>query len=93
MTFKKNNKIFITDHPEEFGSIAWSIDKGWGADTIRKRHSKESNLRITDCYKVIVLEFSYQGYDEYLERIKKLDNLIEELNNFKEALQESWGKE
>ena len=86
------NKRFISDEHNEFSSISWHITSGWGEGQ-KKKHTKCSDLRLSDCYKVISLDFDYEGHDQFLSRIKKIDCLIEELQKYKQALKDSWGKE
>ena len=86
------NKTFITDNTTEFGSVSWHVSDGWGQGQ-EKKHRKNSELRLTDCYKVITLDFDYDGWDNFQERIKKVECLIEELQKYKQALRDSWGKE
>lgn len=48
---------------------------------------KDSTLNISDCNKKISLDFSFHTQKEKKEKLKKLDLLINELKEFKLALE------
>jgi hypothetical protein len=94
MTFKRQNKTFISDDVDEFGSISWFVESAdYVKPKMKQRHTKSAELRITDCYKVITLDFEYCGHDNYSDRVRKVNNLIIELEEFKQSLVDSWGQE
>lgn len=82
-----SSKTFLSDNPDEFGSIGWSVE----GHHMNNPAKKSANLTLKDCYKRIDLEFYYSGFNEYESRIKKIDTLINELSDFREALRDSWG--
>jgi hypothetical protein len=87
MTYKAKGKTFLTDHPEEFGSVSWyvRINPHWmsGDKFIA------SELRLSDCSKDITLDFNCNTPSETKKRMDKLDTLISELMDFKLSLQKA----
>ncbi|QKN88450.1 hypothetical protein vBValSX1_57 [Vibrio phage vB_ValS_X1] len=81
--FKKRNKTFLSESHEEFGSVSWYVkERGdWGSDV-------QSEIRITDCYKVVTLDFCAESPSDAKKRLEKLDTLITELQEARKALQE-----
>lgn len=79
-SYKECSKEFLNQHPHQHGSVSWYVEVDEGSREL------EANLRITDCYKIINLEFftgSSKGLDK---RIEKLDTMIESLHRFRDAL-------
>jgi hypothetical protein len=48
--------------------------------------SFSANFDISDCYKKISLDFYVGSKKQLTEKLRKVDNLIKELTNFKEAM-------
>lgn len=84
---KKRDKRFLNESTEEFGSISWSVVSG---DPVNRWDSLvESDLRISNCSKNIHLDFNCEKLSHIDKRLVKLDNLIDSLTLFKEALLEA----
>lgn len=84
---RKNQKIFLSSSPEEFGTICTCVE------TPKKKNVKksgyldvEAEIRITDCYKPINLEFSFDSKEKYLKRKEKLKTLIKALKQFEKEM-------
>lgn len=88
--YSKSGKRFLNDDYDEHGAVSWQVTKGFSEK--RRTNNKDAELRLQDCYKVITIEFGYDGKEQYQERLAKLDVLIEELNEFRSALADSWGR-
>lgn len=88
--YTKTSKRFLNDSYDEHGAVSWNVGEGYSET--KRTECKTSELRLQDCYKVITIEFGYIGREEYEQRLAKLDTLIEELQAFRVALGESWGK-
>ena len=91
MGYEKGNKIFLSDNVDETGSLDWYVKDAWYGKK-SPHNTRESTVQIRDCYKQIELDFSYDSYEEYTDRLKKIDTLINELISFRTALRDSWGK-
>lgn len=50
----------------------------------------DAEIVLKDCSRTISLEMSFKNENEFQERVKKVDILVEELLKFKEALSEHW---
>lgn len=50
----------------------------------------DAEIILKDCSKVISLGMSFKNENEFQERVKKIDILVEELLKFKEVLSEHW---
>jgi hypothetical protein len=87
MTYKAKGKTFLTDHPEEFGSVSWNVlvKEGFMYDGKAIR----SKLRLSDCYKSIELDFFCKNQKGLTKRLEKIDTLINELLNMSQALREA----
>lgn len=84
---RKNQKLFLSSSPEEFGTICTCVE------TPRKKSVKkgkilyaEAEVRITDCYKPINLEFDFDSKEKYLKRKEKLKNMIKALKQFEKEM-------
>lgn len=75
---KKTEKRFLSDTPYEYGSVCYTV--GLNKDSL------EAELRLADCNKVIVLDFSAYGKDCVDIRIEKVDAMIDILEMFKADL-------
>lgn len=83
--FKKSSKNFIGEELHEFGSVCWSIDLDKWHNT--KRYSMASSVRFSDCNRSITWDFNIFGKDnDPQERIRKIENAIASLVEFKENL-------
>jgi hypothetical protein len=88
-----NNKTWLNTKHDEHGSVSWSV-----TDRIRWRKDKDTpvkgakdcEIRLTDCYKTINLDFSYSDREGYEERTVKLAKLISELTACQAILNSSW---
>lgn len=84
-----SDKKFLSDNPDEFGSVSWVVKDYYGSPHSSK---KEAGVRLTDCYKVITLDFEYTNIVEFKARKEKLRTLIESLEEFEREFIGSWGK-
>lgn len=50
----------------------------------------DAEIILKDCSRVISLEMSFKNEDQFQERVKKVDALVDELLKFKEVLSEHW---
>lgn len=80
----KRNKTFLSDSHEEFDSIRWNVGTNPN-DCLRREVTAE--VMITDCSKVICLDFDCQEQRHIDKRIAKVDILINELTKFRDALE------
>ncbi len=83
---KAQGKRFLTERGDEGGSVRWHAvtdDDDYAYQIL------DAELHITDCEKVVVLEFSCPSYKAIAKRIAKVDELLQELTNFKAALQQA----
>lgn len=87
---RHRNKVFLSDSHEQGGSVTWNVaaDKGVDDDG-KKKDPITSTLRITDCYRIVYLEFDCSKVKHIQKRIDKVDVLLEEITKFKEALLEA----
>jgi len=83
----KTSKRFLSSKACEYGSIAWEagVEKTYSVRDDSDNFEISANIHLTDCYKVINLDFYTCNFDEVANRIEKIDTLIEELNKFKDA--------
>lgn len=73
-------KTFLSTTPNEYGSIATNfLCRIQRKDGSSYHHSIDADVRITDCSKVIILDFSVASLKQYAERMDKMDRLIGEL--------------
>ena len=82
MSTKYMSKRFISDGPHESGAICTSIQRFDNKRCI----SLGVELRIQDCTRSISLEMDFNTQEEFIQRIGKLQVLIDELSVFREAL-------
>ena len=79
---RKTVKRFLSDTPEEFGTVCYDV-----CVTTEKHHDLvEAHLRITDCNKVVNIGFQSYEKKHMAKRLKKLDNLISTLQEFRSVL-------
>lgn len=80
----KRNKTFLNDSHEDSGSICWYVRTDH-KDYLDREVTAE--VKITDCSKVICLDFDCQEKRHIDKRIAKVDTLINELTKFRDALE------
>jgi len=78
---KAQGKRFLSERGDEGGSVRWYVNTE--EDYC---YTTDAYLYISDCTKRIDLEFYSDDNKGLSKRVTKLDNLIEELQNFREAL-------
>ena len=85
--YEKGNKRFLTMQPDQGGSVCWDV----AAHQSRRsgRTNISAGIDITDCSRKIGLEFYSNCPSEYKQRLDKLDNFIESLTLFRDALVEA----
>ncbi|QDP48788.1 MAG: hypothetical protein Unbinned5081contig1000_37 [Prokaryotic dsDNA virus sp.] len=86
----KVNKRFLSRDPDEYGSVAWDVTKEFRYNGKQKRVPFfDANLRLSDCYRTITLDFCFGNSKRRKARIKKLATLIAELEKMKKAMEEA----
>lgn len=80
---KDKSKEFLSDSHEEFGSISWYV-----TNEKEYRYGIDAEVRITDCYKEVTLDFACTP-DRMHKRLKKIDTLIESLERFRASMQKA----
>lgn len=84
---RKNQKIFLSSSPEEFGTICTCVETPKKKDVNKSGYlDVEAEVRITDCYKPINLEFSFDSKEKYLKRKEKVRTLIKALKQFEKEM-------
>lgn len=81
------DKRFLTMAPNQGGSIAWDVAAH--QNRTRGTVNTSAGIDLTDCNRKISLEFYWTTGAEFKQRMAKLDNLIESLNSFHDALQQA----
>ena len=88
----RRNKTFLNDSHDEGGSVNWYVqtDKyvGTGYEFICGNCTLDAELKISDCSNIINLNFDCEKVEHIPKRIKKLETLINELQDMKSALEE-----
>ena len=82
MTTVLNRKKFLTDNPEETGSVCTKVQNSTGSYT----YDIEASIKIYDCNRSVTLDFDCYNKSELPERIAKIEVLLSELLNMREAL-------
>lgn len=81
------DKRFLSMRPSEGGSISWDVEAHLGR---RKGNTTiAADMKITDCFKQISLDFYSTSPALFKQRIDKIDNLMESLEAFKISLHEA----
>lgn len=84
---KAQGKRFLTDRGDEGGSVRWYVKvEGVDSDGDASYYKAEAELYISDCSRTINLEFSCKQVKDLDKRIAKVQQLIAELEDFKQAL-------
>lgn len=92
--FNKKGKEFLSEDSHEFGAVCYYVtvdDKTKDKDdpiSFLGFSDIESELRIQDCNKSVTLEFSCD-VSKVQSRINKINTLINELSNMRDALIEA----
>lgn len=85
---KAQGKRFLSERGDEGGNVRWAVSQSHSGCNYH-----EADVWIGDCFKSICLEFSHDGTPKQVDkRIAKLDNLIEELTEFRISLKKSKAK-
>lgn len=91
--YQQDSKKFLSDKHDEHSAVCWNANATYFVnDKIEcsGEASVESTLRLQDCTRSINIEFDAfrpEDIENNLDtRLKKIDNLIYELNDFREAL-------
>lgn len=98
---KASGKNFLTMAPNEDSSVTWScfVEEyfPFTKDTEDKTstYAAEGSLRISDCNKAVYINFDLYdtnegARDEAEAKLKKLDTLISELNEFRHQLETAY---
>lgn len=85
--YEKVDKRFLTMCPNQGGSVCWDVQ---GHQSRRSGNTNiNAGIDITDCSRKIGLEFYSNRPAEHKQRLAKIDNFIESLTLFREALIEA----
>lgn len=79
----KQRKAFLTQEHDEGGSISWRVST---ASNGIYGYTVDAELILRDCYKKITLDFDCVDVEQVDSRIKKVSNLIFELDMMRLAL-------
>lgn len=74
---------FLSSRQSEGSSVSWNV-KGYSYES--GRIDIDAELQIRDCSRSIQLEFGICSEKDRTQRLKKLDNLIGELEKMRECL-------
>lgn len=101
-SYEKNEKMFLDANASEYSSVCWTVSANEHTDS--ETAYVNCDVRISDCFKVASLDFSYSfkkagakidpeedaQQDTTLDdRIQKLNSLIDSLVRFRAALEEA----
>lgn len=81
MNTTKCNKIFLSDKPDEGGSLHWYVSD----NSCEKSADVTSSMFIRDCARTIELDFGTYTRSNVKDRLVKIDTMIDELYKFKAA--------
>lgn len=92
-------KKFLSDRGEEHSAVCWSVSAEYYMDDdqdIAKIANVDATLRIQDCTRSINIEFEAYGdnvnQDMFISRLMKIDNLIGELEIFKDEMRKAYAQ-
>ncbi len=81
---KTGEKSFLNDIPDETGYIAWTLNTE--PDWKEKDSDMEASLTIADCKKSLRFDFNVYETISVEERVNKIENIQQSLENFKQHL-------
>lgn len=85
------SKKFLSDHPEETGSMVCKAVSSRIEDTYSEDPWMEASMQWRDCYgKPVSLDFNVSSDRSLERRIEKIDLIIAELEAFRTNLQVVW---
>ena len=81
-TFKKSKRFWLNpkDHSDT-GMVSWKVDGD--------KYGCEGTFTIWDCSRKVSLNFWCESEKEAIQRVDKIDKLIEALQEFKQAMEEA----
>lgn len=82
---RQRGKQFLSESHQEGGTISWSVITISDSSSVLD-YPVEAEIKLTDCYKQINLDFDCVEVKHIKKRVDKLDRLLVELNKMKEAL-------
>tara|TARA_S200002703_G_C3746226_1_gene229589 strand:- start:485 stop:790 length:306 start_codon:yes stop_codon:yes gene_type:complete len=87
----RKNKEFLSNAHGEGGSINWYIATGNCIDNDFNMFSNivEGELKLSDCYRTITLDFSCENIKQLDKRVIKVQTLIDNLLEMKKGLLEA----
>ena len=86
----RKNKAFLSNAHGEGGSINWYIASGDCIDNCGIfSNVVEGELKISDCYRTITLDFGCEDINQLDKRIVKVQTLIDNLLEMKQGLLEA----
>lgn len=84
---KRRGQQFLNESYYEGGTVRWMVStEGTDYNLLSKPDEVEAELKISDCDKIIALDFNCNNLKHLTKRVAKLDVLIEELNKMRSAL-------
>lgn len=88
------SKDFLSQSPDESGSIICTIRtiqvKDMSQYTVNRGGKIEGSIQITDCSRMIELDFYAEGQRGFEKRLAKLDLFIEKLNAMRHQYTHMW---
>lgn len=84
---RKNQKIFLSSSPDEFGTICTCVETPREEDVENKMFlGVDAEVRITDCERPINLEFGFNSKEQYIKRKEKIKTMIKALKKFEKEM-------
>ena len=78
------HKEFLNTNPEETGYVAWNVNNE--PEWRRNPTDLAANFTIADCRRSIRLDFNVYGDITNEDRVKKVDEIIRHLTDFKDTI-------
>lgn len=88
---REGNKLFLENDIADFGSICWWVSAKMAEEGEESDSPVRGNIRVSDCANHIYLSFECDDEEDYASRMKKIDDIITELNNFRKAFRKAKG--
>lgn len=81
----KSKKVFLSKDIDERGNLSWYVtleDSDYSFSSYL-----DAELQIADCHRTITLDFACGREKDIDKRLKKVDTIISELYEFRDALE------
>ena len=82
------NKTFLSNRPDEDSNITWRVDVSTMGEGDDKTHWLDADFTVADCHRRVDLCFDIREHWSATinDRLSKVDAMIKELEQFKDAL-------